>query len=190
MTNSESREINTGTFKSDFLDELRKESGEDLSRCYQCRRCSAGCPVGYAMDYLPNQIISMIRLGMQDEVMSGTGIWLCVSCHTCSTRCPQRVDFASVMTALRIISQRRGIKAGEREPLLLNRIFVNSIKNFGRIYELGMIGLFNLLSGNPFKDLSVGLTMFRKGKINIFPSRVKNWREVRDIFKRINNLEK
>ena len=57
--------------------------------------CSDGCPVAYVMDYYPNQIIHMVRLGLKDKILNSTTIWLCASCETCATRCPNEIDIVS-----------------------------------------------------------------------------------------------
>jgi CO dehydrogenase/acetyl-CoA synthase alpha subunit len=54
------------------------------------------CPVAFAMDYKPNQICRW-SLGMKERVLSSKTIWVCASCYTCSTRCPNDIDIAKVM---------------------------------------------------------------------------------------------
>lgn len=81
-------------------------SGQNIFSCYQCGKCSAGCPITSAMDILPAQIIRFVQLGEVDEVMNSRTIWLCASCLTCATRCPKGIDVAKVMETLRVISLR------------------------------------------------------------------------------------
>ena len=84
----------------EFSQKLR-EQVRNLSRCYQCSMCSDGCPVAYAMDYHPNQIIHMVQLGLKEKVLQSSAIWLCVSCDTCGTRCPNEIDIVRLMDVLR-----------------------------------------------------------------------------------------
>ena len=54
--------------------EVEKSSGVKVSACYQCKKCSSGCPVTFAMDYLPNQILHMIQIGLKNEVLKSATI--------------------------------------------------------------------------------------------------------------------
>ena len=101
-------------FGNSFLEEVIDVSKVDIRACYQCRKCSAGCPVVSAMDILPNQIIRQIQYGRREKVLTSGSIWICASCHTCSVRCPNDIDFAQVMDSLRHIALRSGISVGEQ----------------------------------------------------------------------------
>jgi len=92
----------------DFIRRVEEISGEKLSACYQCGKCSAGCPLVSAMDILPNQAIRLAQLGAE-EVLDFQAIWLCASCLTCAARCPKGVDLARVMEALRLIRLRKNV---------------------------------------------------------------------------------
>jgi len=100
----------------DFIRRVEEISGEKLSACYQCGKCSAGCPLVSAMDILPNQAIRLAQLGAE-EVLDFKAIWLCASCLTCAARCPKGVDLARVMEALRLIRLRKNIDQVEIERL-------------------------------------------------------------------------
>lgn len=92
---------------SDFVKKVEEISGQSLLSCYQCGKCSAGCPMSFAMDLLPNGIIRLTQLGLQDDIAKANTIWLCASCTTCSVRCPRGVDLARVMEALRALALRK-----------------------------------------------------------------------------------
>lgn len=94
--------------QGEFLQLVERESGEDLSKCYQCGNCSGGCPVSFAMDISPSQVIRMIQLGQEESVLRSNAHWLCVSCLQCATRCPKCVNLARIMEALRRLSLRAG----------------------------------------------------------------------------------
>ena len=67
-------------------------SAEDKFRaCIQCGVRSASCPMGRLMDYPPRKAVRMLLEGRFDEVVASNTPWLCVSCHTCSTRCPSQL---------------------------------------------------------------------------------------------------
>ena len=85
-----------------FLEEVNERiGGVPIQSCYHCRKCTAGCPIAFAMEYNPDQIIKMIQMGMRDKVLNSSSIWLCASCETCVTRCPNEVDIARMMDVLR-----------------------------------------------------------------------------------------
>lgn len=91
-----------------FLEQVERESGEDLSRCYQCGNCSGSCPVSFAMEIPVSQVIRMVQLGQEQTVLQANSMWLCVSCLQCQARCPKCLDPSKVMEALRRMSLRRG----------------------------------------------------------------------------------
>ena len=172
-----------------WIPEMDKKSGEHVSSCYQCKSCSSGCPVSFAMDYLPHQIIHMIRMGQKEEVLKSNSVWVCASCETCTTRCPQEVDVAKVMDAVKITALRRGIKPAIPQVASFYKAALSNIKMCGRMYELGMIIGLKMRTFEFFKDAGMGMKMFRKGKLKMIPSltgAMRTWR----IFRRVENIEK
>jgi heterodisulfide reductase subunit C len=109
MSNSEAVNPNPNeTIHSNKLDRKFPEAvrsqhgGEELYKCYQCGSCAGGCPVGKLDNsYNPRKIIRMTMLGLKDEVLSSNSIWLCASCYTCQERCPQGVEIADLIFAIR-----------------------------------------------------------------------------------------
>lgn len=98
---------------SDFVKKVEEISGQDLMSCYQCGKCSAGCPMAFAMDILPNQIIRLVQLGMEEDVAGAETLRLCASCITCAARCPRGVDLSRVMEAVRLLTLRKNINMVE-----------------------------------------------------------------------------
>lgn len=183
--------ISQDTLKSDFKKNIEKDCGEKISHCYQCGKCSAGCPIAFQMDYLPNQIIRMVQLGMEETVLTSKTIWLCASCLTCSARCPREIDLAEIMDSLRRRAYKKHIIPKEETEIpLFNKIFLANIEAFGRLYEMGIIAMFNLLSGEFFKDIHLAPKMFSKQKISLIPYKTKNIKEVKDIFKKSGKVGK
>ncbi len=181
-----------------WLAEVDKSIGEDVRVCYQCKTCSSGCPVSFAMDIQPNQIIHMIRMGLKDEVLKSASIWLCVSCESCTTRCPNNIDVAKIIDALRMASIKSGLKLGEKRPSIFHDSVLSSIKNTGRLYELGMIGMYtlksgdlvsNIKSGSLLEDAKVGWKMFKSGKLKLIPKRIKGRKEIKKLFKKLKRGE-
>ncbi|MBI2440477.1 MAG: 4Fe-4S dicluster domain-containing protein [Lentisphaerae bacterium] len=162
----------------------------NVNACYQCGKCSAGCPMNYAMDLTPAQLIHAIRLGLKDLVLNSKTMWLCSSCQTCSTRCPQEVDIARVMDAVKIIAVAEGVKPQVPKVIAFNKATLRNIKWFGRMYELGLICDLKLRTLEFFKDLGLGVRMLRKGKLKLVPS-VSPGRTLAtmSIFSRVSNKE-
>lgn len=181
--------IASDKFRHKFTKEIEEICGERVSLCYQCGKCSAGCPVAYAMDYLPNQITRLAQLGMVDRVMKSSTIWMCASCQTCSVRCPRGIDLAKIMDALRILAKRKGIVPTEQIAPVFDGIFLGSIEKYGRLHEMGLIIKLNIASGRPLKDLSLLPTMLKKGKIKLIPKKINSVKEVRNLMRRVETLE-
>jgi len=165
------------------------ESGQNVNLCYQCMKCAAGCPVSYEMDYKPAELIHAIRLGMDDVVLNSRTMWLCASCETCTTRCPQEVDVAKVMDAVKITARKRGIKPAIPQVASFYKAALSNIRMCGRMYELGMIIGLKMRTFEFFKDAAMGMKMFRKGKLKMIPSLAGAMR-TRKIFRRVENIEK
>ncbi len=178
-----------GPAGASFAAQVGAEAGTDVYSCYQCGKCSAGCPISYAMDYQPRQIMRLAQLGLKDEALKSSTIWLCASCATCTTRCPREVKIASVMDVLRAMARREGYPIKERGIGVFNRAFLNAVAFGGRSYELGMIIGYKLGTFELFKDLDLGLTWVRQGKLKFIPERIRDAAAIRDIFAKTRELE-
>jgi heterodisulfide reductase subunit C len=99
--------ISRRQIKDPFVKKVEELSGQNLMACYQCGKCSAGCPAVSQMDILPNQIIRLAQLGQKEELLASKAIWLCASCMTCNTRCPKGINIAEVIEAVRLILLRK-----------------------------------------------------------------------------------
>jgi heterodisulfide reductase subunit C len=93
--------------RDQFVAKIEELSGQKILACYQCGKCSAGCPAVSEMDILPNQVIRYIQLGFKDELLKSKSHWVCASCLTCNARCPKGIKIAEVMEAVRQMSLRK-----------------------------------------------------------------------------------
>jgi heterodisulfide reductase subunit B len=143
-------------------------AGSNVYKCYQCIKCSSGCPLVEEFDLAPHQVMRSVQFN-DDSVLESRAIWLCASCQTCTTRCPQGIDVAGVMDALRIESRRRGIEPAVPEIARFNDLFMRCIRIFGRTWELGLATAFNMALRQPFKDSKLGRKMFARGKMKFLP---------------------
>jgi len=170
---------------NDFLEEVNaKINGVPIQRCYHCRKCTAGCPLAFAMEHNPNRVIRLIQMGRREEVLGSATIWLCVSCETCITRCPNEVDIARMMDVLRQMAIETGVAAKEKNILRFHEAFLANIRMGGRINEPAMMVHYKLKSGDLFSDMAMGIDMFRKGKLSLISPRTKDMRSVRRIFEK------
>jgi len=165
-------------------DKLKRICGEAVERCYQCGKCTAGCPVAEDMDMPANQVIRLVQLGQGELALESEAIWLCLGCETCTARCPREVDLAGIMDALRELSMERNPAKAARKIRAFHQAFLDQIKLFGRVPEFALIGEYKLRSWAFFQDVLDAPTMAKKGKIKLMPQKVKGASEVRRIFKR------
>jgi heterodisulfide reductase subunit C len=163
----------------------------NLARCYQCSMCSDGCPVAYAMDFHPNQIIHLVRLGLRERVLQSTAIWICSSCETCATRCPNEIEIVRLMDVLRGESMAAGFKGPRNNIPRFHEIFLQQIRKKGRIDEGSLLLDYELktrdfLSPDKFREeASLGLEMFRKGKLKFPSMRKHSSKAVKKIFRKV-----
>lgn len=167
-----------------FKCEIERVCGEEVLKCYQCGECTAGCPAAFAMDISPNRIMRMCQLGMADEVLGSSAIWLCAGCETCATRCPKGVALSKVMDSCRQIAIERGIKSKEPNVVKFHEEFLKNVKMFGRTHEMSLMAFYKLRTRDFFSDVFSGIQMFLKGKFGLIPSRVKGRKEVRGLFRK------
>jgi heterodisulfide reductase subunit C2 len=166
----------------------------DLFACYQCGKCSNGCPVTFAMDYLPHQLIRMLQLGLKEEVLGSRTIWVCASCETCYTRCPNEVEISKLMDDLKQEVLRQGRKPDQEAVAQFHKVFLNNIKKFGRIHETSLMGVYQMKSSwsdlkksridlaGLFKNMGLGLNMLKRGRLSLFPRKNLS-QEVQGLFK-------
>lgn len=170
--------------KGQLIRTIERMSGVDLSRCYQCKKCSSGCPVAKLTRSSPSEIVRRLHLGAGDELLESDLIWICVSCETCSARCPMEINIASVIDALRTLARERGASKPNGDMPLFNSIFLRMVKSFGRSYDLLMIAAYKLRTGNLRQDTGKFPTMLKKGKMAILPPSGADKKMVKRIFSR------
>jgi len=182
--------LSARTMNIDFVNKVEKLSGTSVRRCFQCGKCSAGCPMRSFMEHPPNRVVRLLQLGQYERVLAGRSIWFCASCETCSTRCPNKVDLAAIMDALRKCSWDAQGPSKESFVQLANRIFIENIRTYGRQYEMRLAAVFNVKSGQFLKDIMLGPTLLSKGKLKMFHHKNRNHAEIEKIFARLETLRK
>ncbi len=172
---------------SQNVQQLRKAilsvSGEDVSKCIQCGKCSAGCPVSPETDLQPNQVLRLAQMNDAKTVLKSSMIWLCASCQTCSVRCPDNIDIAKIMDALRKLALEAGVHPGEEKIVKFDEIFLDTIRKRGRVHELELVMRYNLACRQPLKDAHLGPIMFSRGKLGFLGHKIKEVARIKEIFK-------
>ncbi len=158
-------------------------AGVDLGVCFQCKKCSSGCPVTRLAKSRPSEIMRLLHLGAGDELLSSDLVWMCASCQTCSARCPMGIDVAAVMDALRWLALERGAPKPEGNVPLFNRTFLKTVEAFGRSYEIGMVAAYKLGTGKWMDDTDKFPALLKKGKLALLPPRGGDRKTVKRIFK-------
>jgi heterodisulfide reductase subunit C len=171
----------------------RQEPGLlNINECYQCGKCTAGCPVAGRMDLVPNQLVRLVQLGQVAKAASSEGIWECVSCQTCTARCPKSVDCAGIMDLLRQLSVERATPSpSQSRTVLVQKAFLRNIRRNGRLNELELVGAFKtsaFLSDLEipflFKDAMLAPRLSARGKLKLNSAKVNDRDVVSRIFSR------
>jgi heterodisulfide reductase subunit C2 len=166
---------------SSLSDEIRSSTGLNPADCYQCGKCSAGCPMVSEMRLPPHQIIRLVQMNKRDRVLADESIWLCLTCETCTNRCPNEFDPARMIDGLREMAMKEHL-SGPRRIDAFHRSFLDQIRSNGRVHEIGLIAAYKLRSGALFDDLTAAPGMLSKGKMSILPHRIQDTAEMRRIF--------
>jgi len=153
--------------------ELMRLTGLNPAKCYQCGKCSAGCPMASEMEFGPHQVIRLVQMNQPQKLFSDASIWLCVTCETCTARCPNSCDPARTIDGLRELSVKRSEDPrNARRVKAFNEAFLDQVRTFGRLYEMGMIGDYKLRTFALFDDVTSAPGMFARGKLKLVPKMI------------------
>lgn len=165
---------------------VREATGVDVVECYQCGKCTAGCPMARFMDVSPSQVMRFVQIGDEpaaDRVLRSEAIWSCAGCLTCTQRCPQGLDPAAVIDALREISYIRGlVSPAQRKVLAFHESFLNTVEKGGRMSEVPLVRRYKMSTMDLFSDVMLVPPMLRRGKLPLLSHKIKGRGQVRRIF--------
>jgi heterodisulfide reductase subunit C2 len=176
--------ISKDTKRDTLMNAIQEISGVNISSCLQCKKCTNGCPVTSLALVPPNEIIRRLQLNTGDEILDSDLVWMCASCETCFTRCPMKIDMASVMDALRILAVKKKASKQKGNVRLFNKSFLKSVQLFGRTYDLGMIAAYKAGTSSYLQDTDKFPMMLKKGKIALLPSFGVDKKYIKRIFKK------
>lgn len=180
-----------------FADEVATASGQNLSACYQCRKCAAGCPVAEATGFFtPDRLIRTVVMGDEKSAQESPLTWKCVSCYTCGTRCPNGIQTGKITEALKRISKKNRVYPQVPKIASFHAAFVSAFKRRGRINETEFMAGYEMrhmtrllmdfnfpaIIGESFSQARLGLSMLKQKRLHIGLTRVKDVKEVRGLF--------
>jgi heterodisulfide reductase subunit C len=187
-----------------LAEEVMERSSQNIMACYQCRRCAAGCPVADETGISPDILVRKIVLGDREGALENNLVWQCVSCYTCGTRCPNKIQTARITETLKKMA-----KEEHKEPLRpkvksFHEAFCAAARHFGRVNEIEFMGLYGIkntlrnLMGFRFKDIYreymsqalLGLEMTKRRRMHFGLERVRYNRDLRRLYKKAENKKK
>lgn len=181
-----------------LVDEITRRSGQNISVCFQCRRCAAGCPVGEETGNLtPDRLIRMIMMGDMENILNNRLIYKCVSCYTCGTRCPNDIQTGRITETIKKIIKEKQIQPEETKVFHFHTTFLNSGLRWGRVNELEFMTFYEMknalheLKKLRFKNIynsivsqtKLGFSMLKKNRLHFGFHPAKGRKEIKQLYK-------
>ena len=167
--------------------EIAERYGAQVAVCYQCKRCTAGCPVADVMELRPHQVVRLARYGAIDRLLASDAIWDCVGCYLCTTRCPQAVPVAELFYSLKGQAMKRDATSPRTTVPALLKAFAAPVKRSGRSCEFEMSARYYMFSVQPtkaLKEIPTALKLVRQGRLPLLGERVRGWKKVRAMLRK------
>jgi len=186
MTRSESE------LRKSFLRQVELiPAGERIKRCIQCGTCTGSCPVSYAMDLSPRQLVALFRAGEMETIMKSRTIWICASCYACTTRCPAGIKITDIMYALKrtAMENKRTGKAPQVQTLA--RLFVDNLMSYGRLHEGTLIRRYYTKTGMSklFGFIPLAMKLYRTKRLAPFPRRIREYASLSRIIRKAQEID-
>jgi heterodisulfide reductase subunit C len=166
-------------------------AGERIKRCIQCGTCTGSCPVSYAMDIPPRQLIALFRAGEMEAIMKSRTIWICASCYACTTRCPSGIKITDIMYALKRTAMEKDQKSNSPQVQVLANLFVDNLRSYGRLHEGTLIrkyytrtGITKLLGFVPLV-----MKMYQTKRLALFPKKIRAYQSLSRIVLKAQEIE-
>jgi heterodisulfide reductase subunit C len=176
-----------------FLERAEAAGPFNAAQCFQCRKCTNGCPASFAMDLYPDQVIRLAVLGRKEEVLQCRTIWICASCETCTTRCPNEVRIAELMDYFKEFAIRAGVVPAQPQVSSFHQSFLENVRaTGGRVHEASLLPAYwlkagqvrsKLKTGELRNEIKQGLKLLRKGRLSTAPTLIRGKAEVKAIFR-------
>jgi heterodisulfide reductase subunit C2 len=179
MSTTHAADISSG---DSISKQIQDATGLDPAKCYQCGKCTAGCPMASEMNIKTHEIIRLLQLDVRERLLASESIWMCLTCETCTTRCPNEFDPAAAIDALREIAIKESRHKVPRRIAAFHTAFLDQIRTHGRLFEFGLVASYKLRSGALFADVDSVPGMLARGKLSLSPKRIQGIQEIRKIF--------
>jgi heterodisulfide reductase subunit C len=178
--------------RESFLRQLEAvPNSEKIKSCIQCGTCTGSCPVSYAMDISPREVIALFRAGDMESLLHSKTIWVCASCYACQTRCPALIKVTDIIYALKRLAMEKNIYPPNFPVYSLSQSFVKIMNSYGRLHEARLL-VFYFMKTNPFKLFSfmpLGLRMAKKKRIAYMPSKIRDLKNFQKIIKKAEQFD-
>lgn len=132
----------------------------------------------------------MVQLGLVDEVLRSTTMWLCSLCYQCQVRCPRGIPLTETITRLKEMAFERGTVKW-RESSVFYEAFNGVVRRYGRMREMEFMARY-LLSADPLGApgyAKLGLTLLARGKIHPELPKLGGEGRLDRLFERVAELE-
>ena len=175
-----------------FLKQMDAVPGAELiKRCIQCGTCTGSCPVSYAMDIPPRQLIALFREGEMEAIMKSRTIWICASCYACTTRCPAGIKITDLIYALKRTAMEKDYKSNAHQVQVLANLFVNNLMRYGRLHEGTLIRKFytRINALKFFGLIPLVIKMHKTKRLSLFPKKIKAYESLSRIIKKAQEIE-
>jgi heterodisulfide reductase subunit C len=175
-----------------FLEQVKLiPAGERIKRCIQCGTCTGSCPVSYAMDISPRELIALFRAGEMETIMKSRTIWICASCYSCTTRCPSGIKITDIIYALKRTAMEKKYESKAPQVQILANLFVQNLMAYGRLHEGTLIRKYYMKTNiwKMFGLIPLGKKMFATKRIAIFPKKIKQHESLSRIIKKAQEIE-
>lgn len=167
-------------------------AGERIKRCIQCGTCTGSCPVSYAMDISPRQLVALFRAGEMEEIMKSRTIWICASCYACTTRCPSGIKITDIIYALKRTAMEKNYRSEAAGHVqLLAKLFIQNLMSYGRLHEGTLIRKYYTKTNfmRLFGIIPLAKKMFKTKRIALFPKKIKAYGYLSRIMKKAQEID-
>ena len=167
-----------------FIAEIERiPGGTRLNRCIQCGTCTASCPVSFAMDLTPRQVIGMFRAGAIEELLESRTIWVCASCYQCTMRCPADIQITELLYAFKRTAIDRGIFPEKFPVHVFAETFTEMVRKYGRNYEVGLLLRYYRKTDvrGLWRGRRQGMALLRHGRLKLRPEKIRAIDDLRKI---------